>query len=104
MFEQTSVACQNNPLTRSEFVRTPLEERIDMSIEKIMKLIEEILKNLDLALEYYIDEMAKKESMYNAIPKLSDEEIAENNEWRLMEEETIQFDYETDWEWRSKSE
>ncbi len=82
----------------------PPEERIDMSFEEIMKLIEEILRNLDLALEYYIDEMTAKEAMYNAIPKLSDEEIAENNEWRLMEEETVQFNDASDWEWRSKNE
>ncbi len=82
----------------------PLEERIDMSIEEIMKLIEEILRNLDIALEYYIEEMVRRESMHNNMPKLSDEEIAENNEWRLMEEETIHFDYEIDWEWRSKNE
>ena len=82
----------------------PLEERIDMSIEEIMKLIEEILRNLDIALEYYIEEMVRRESMHNNMPKLSDEEIAENNEWRLMEEETIHFDYEIEWEWRSKNE
>ena len=75
-----------------------------MSIEEIMKLIEEILRNLDIALEYYIEEMVRRESMHNNMPKLSDEEIAENNEWRLMEEETIHFDYEIDWEWRSKNE
>jgi hypothetical protein len=35
--------------------------------------------------------------------QLSDEEIAENNEWRLLEEETVEFEGENDWEWRHKS-
>ncbi|MDP6010591.1 MAG: hypothetical protein QF707_02235 [Candidatus Poseidoniaceae archaeon] len=82
----------------------PLEERIDMD-EKMKKLIEEILWKLDTALEYYITEMEAKEAYGHLhVKKLSEEEIAENNEWRLMEEETIHFDYESDWEWRTKNE
>jgi len=104
VFEQTSVACQNNPLTRSEFVRTPLEERIDMD-EEMKKLIEGILQKLEIALEFYIIEMEAKEGYGQLRRKeqLSDEEIAENNEWRLLEEETIEFEGENDWDWRHKS-
>jgi len=73
--------------------------------EKMKKLIEEILRKLDTALEYYIIEMEAKEvngHLYWKI-QLSDEEIAENNEWRLLEEETVEFEGENDWEWRHKS-
>jgi len=73
--------------------------------EKMKKLIEEILRKLDTALEYYIIEMEAKEvngHLYWKI-QLSEEEIAENNEWRLLEEETVEFEGENDWEWRHKS-
>ncbi len=73
--------------------------------EKMKKLIEEILRKLDTALEYYIIEMEAKEvngHLYWKI-QLSDEEIAENNEWRLLEEETVEFEGENDWEWRHNS-
>ena len=73
--------------------------------EKMKKLIEEILRKLDTALEYYIIEMEAKEADGPLYWKkqLSDEEIAENNEWRLLEEETVEFEGENDWEWRHKS-
>ena len=73
--------------------------------EKMKKLIEEILRKLDTALEYYIIEMEAKEVNGHLYWKkqLSDEEIAENNEWRLLEEETVEFEGENDWEWRHNS-
>ena len=82
----------------------PLEERKNMD-EKMKKLIEEILWKLDTALEYYIIEMEAKEvnEQLDTKKQLSDEEIAENNEWKLLEEETVEFEGENDWEWRHKS-
>ena len=82
----------------------PLEERKNMD-EKMKKLIEEILWKLDTALEYYIIEMEAKEvnGQLDTKKQLSDEEIAENNEWKLLEEETVEFEGENDWEWRHKS-
>ena len=82
----------------------PLEERKNMD-EKMKKLIEEILWKLDTALEYYIIEMEAKEvnGQLDTKKQLLDEEIAENNEWKLLEEETVEFEGENDWEWRHKS-
>ena len=82
----------------------PLEERKNMD-EKMKKLIEEILWKLDAALEYYIIEMEAKEvnGQLDTKKQLLDEEIAENNEWKLLEEETVEFEGENDWEWRHKS-
>jgi hypothetical protein len=80
------------------------EERKNMD-EKMKKIIEEILWKLDTALEYYIMEMEAKEAkgQLNIKKQLSEEEIAENNEWRLLAEETVDFEGENDWEWRHKS-
>ena len=82
----------------------PLEERKNMD-EEIEKMIKEILWKLDTALEYYTLYMEAKEvnGQLNIKKQLSEEEIAENNEWRLLEEETVEFDGESDWEWRHKS-
>ncbi len=73
--------------------------------EEIERMIKEILWKLDTALEYYTLYMETKEAngQLNTKKYLSEEEIAENNEWRLLEEETVEFEGENDWEWRHKS-